>query len=121
MTSARNLLVNALTPLLPDFRVVGYADLPDAVSKPTLCCWVDRVERRSDVTASTVAVSYEAWMIVGTERLSVAEDRLDDLFEDVFRALRAVSFVEFQSAERAVLDSKYHGYRFTVTADHITI
>lgn len=121
MPSARQQLVAALSAQFPQMRVVGFADLPDAIAKPMICCWADFIERRADVSSQSVQVRFEVWLLVGTERIAAAEDALDEHVEAVYRALQEIPWIEFTSGERATLDDRWHGWRFSVTAPFVTL
>lgn len=119
--SVRNDLTSALAGLLPDtWRLVGYADLPDALTRPTACLWQDTFTRLDGFTDS-YSVDIQIWILTKFQGVQKAEDDLDDLLEEFLPALHQVPFIEFDSAQRGVLDMAFHGYNITAHIPRITI
>ena len=119
--SARTLLVDALQAQLPAWRVLGYGDLPDAVRRPTVCLWPTLFEPRREFGAGSVSVQFELWLLTGIEKMDRAENELDSLIEQAFRALAAIDWIDWENAERGVLMDAYQGYVIRITAPHIKI
>lgn len=119
--SARRQIIDELTPLLPTtWRVVGYADLPDQVAKPTVSLWVDSYEPRGDA-AGTYQATVQVWALTKFQDMSKAEDDLDEMLEVLLPALKQIPFIEFDRAERGVLDDTFHGYNIQAHVPYVTI
>ena len=115
--SARTQLADALTAALPDtYRVMGFNDQLDGVSRPTVMLWQSSLRRIEQIGHDRLQVSVALWVLTGRDNLERADDDLDDALEDVIAALRPLTWVDWTEAERGVLLERFHGYNLTVTA-----
>lgn len=114
--SARTELAAALTAALPTYRVLGYAADLDAVARPTVLVWADKIVRRPEWASGLFEFTLMMWVLVGTEDPARADDALDDALEDVLGALQPIGWVQWSGAERGVLRDAFHGWQITVTA-----
>jgi hypothetical protein len=112
--SARTLLVADLTAALPTFDVIGFNENLDAIRKPTLMVWQDKVTRPDLLALSQIEVELSLWVLVGAE--TKPDDTLDAALEDVLFAIEPMSWVRWTLAERGVFASQFHGYKITATA-----
>lgn len=114
--NVRQALVDALTPELPTYRLLGYPLDLDAVTRPTVMLWQSRVERLEQIELDRLLVTVELWVVTGSEDPSKADDLLDDSLSDVIEALHPITWINWTTAERGVLHDRFHGYRITAQA-----
>lgn len=114
--NARTALSEALTDALPGFRVLGYSQDLDAVTRPTVMVWTSLIERAEQFGLDRIKVTVELWVLVGNDNPEAANDALDDALEDVLGALQDVDWIDWTTAERGVLFDRFHGYRITALA-----
>lgn len=114
--NVRSALADALAGALPDFRVLGYPLDVDAVTRPTVMLWTSLVERLEQIDLDRLRVTTELWVLVGTEDPARVDDALDDALEAVVYALHPIGWVTWSTAERGVLQDRFHGYRITAQA-----
>jgi predicted RNase H-like nuclease len=110
------MLAEALRKALPTYRVTGYVDQPDAVTRPTVMLWQSAMERLEQIDLDRVRVTLELWILTGRENPERADDDLDDALEAVLVALQPLSWVAWTQAERGIYAENYHGYRLTAFA-----
>ncbi len=112
----RRTLADALAAALPAYRVMGYATELDAVTRPTVLLWVSLIEPFETFGLDYLKVTFELWVVIGSQDPERANDDADDALTDVLTALQPLDYVDWTSAERGVLFDAHHGYRITAQA-----
>lgn len=116
--SVRTQLAQHLRQTLPSYRVIAAADVPDAVTKPTLLLHQGNVTRLPQIGHDRLQVELVLWLLVGNEKPEAAEDALEQGMDDVIETLRPLTWVDWPNAERMTFGEpdgpNYHGYRFNL-------
>lgn len=116
--SLRSDLAAALQPLLPaNTKIVDVPRSLDGIEakKPVVMLY------REDVTKAPNAIgdyfnSFALWVVSPLINTIRAEDNLDDLLDEVLRALDQVSWLNWTTAERSVFgDNQAPAYKVTLT------
>lgn len=111
--SIRAELRAALAAALPHFHVTDRAQVPDAVTGPTLVLFIDAFAPAS-ITAGRVNVTYALWVLADSDVSTTLEDTLETRMWDVVVALMGLPGVTWSEATRDKLD-RWHGYRIPIT------
>lgn len=115
--SARRLLATALEAGLPyGWQVTGYPTTLDNVTRPTVMVWTSRLEPSNQIGRDRVMVTLDVWVLTGITAPGQADDALDAQLLAVLAVLHGLEWIDWTSAERGVLEDKYHGYRLSTTA-----
>ncbi|MGV8965338.1 MAG: hypothetical protein ACOH2F_03580 [Cellulomonas sp.] len=114
--SARTQLATELAAALPTFRVMGFNDTLDAVTKPTVMVWQSSLARLDQINHDRLRVTLDLWVLTGRDNPEKADDDLDASLEEVIAALQPLAWVDWTNATRGIFLEHFHGYNVTVTA-----
>ena len=114
--SARTALAQALAAALPTYRVLGYGEIPDSVTRPTVVVWVEKIERAEQIALDRLVLTFQAWVLVGGDNPATVDDALEAALDDVIDAWQGVPWCAWTEATRGVLADKFPGYLITARA-----
>lgn len=114
--SARTDLADELAAALPArFVVKARTATPDKVDPGKLAVRVLPATYSNAPQVRGLLVTLTVWVVTGLQDPDRVDDALDAAVDDILAALLPLSWVQFESAERGVMDDLFHGYRFTLT------
>ena len=117
--SARTAIRDALTTALPSFRVIGAAEPPDRVTRPTVLVFQNTVTPTPQFGLHDVNVEVVAWLLTGYELTEAAEDDLESSLEQLLLALQPLKWTDWTTCERMTFGppdgAQQHGYKLTLT------
>lgn len=117
MTSARTVLADRFKAALPSsWRIMGNARELDAITRPTVMLWQQRIERAEQINLHTLTCTLQVWVLVPGTDVDKADDELDAMLVAVLEAFQGQREYHWTAAERGVLYEKFHGWRLDVTA-----
>lgn len=120
MTSVRSQLVDDLKAALPAMRIIGAADPPDRVVKPTILIYQSNIERIDQFGLDRIRVDVTAWLLTGAESTEKAEAKLEDSLSDLLAALQPLGWIDWTACERLTFGEdpgpQFHGYKLTLSA-----
>lgn len=116
--SLRSDLAAALQPLLPaNTKIVDVPRSLDGIEakKPVVMLYRDEVSKAPNAQGDYFN-SFALWVVSPIINTIRAEDNLDDLLDDVLRALDQVSWLNWSTAERSVFgDNQAPAYKVNLT------
>lgn len=115
--SARDRLVADLDGALDDtYQVAGTFEVPDALEagRRAVRCWTDQLT--PGPTIGTLTVGLVLWVLTPATTPAAADTDLDAALVDVLGVLHPLEWVRWTTATRGVLEDRWHGYRFELTA-----
>ncbi|GLK17741.1 hypothetical protein [Herbiconiux flava] len=98
MTQARALIVDTLTELLPDHKIVRVQRDPGVIERPTIVIKQSSIIPEPSAPLAWLRVSFVITIVTELTDPERAEDALDALVPDLIRRLETVPALEFESA-----------------------
>lgn len=116
--SARTDLVDALVAALdPEvYRVTGSPSLPDQIEVGTFDVRAWASKYTPGVASGAVQIDCTVWVLTALQTPGPTDDALDVAQEDVMAVLYGLQWLTAPTAERGVMDDRWNGWRFEVSA-----
>lgn len=115
--SIRELLADALTEVLPDWRVYAYRTVPTNPRKPVLIVRQGNVRPTPQAPRLARDTDFSIALLVPETDPAKVEGAVEDALDVLLDALDALPMpgLIFQEAQRATFDDKFQGYDVTLT------
>lgn len=114
--SARTQLATALAGALGDgYVVAARTATPDQIERGTVAVRVLPATVTAAPQTRGLLYTLTVWACTAVEDPAAVDDVLDAALDDLLAALLGMPWLTFDTAERGVLDERWHGYRLTVT------
>ncbi|OII04312.1 hypothetical protein [Curtobacterium sp. MCBA15_008] len=118
MTSARQQVVDAIKPVLPQsWRLVPYLTSLDAISQTTVMLHATGVERFPSAPAKTYLITFEATVIDPSKDPARVWDALDDEVLEAIAALDSIDSLDWTGAEPVAISNLF-GWTITFTVPY---
>lgn len=112
----RTRLAADLDQALPSRYVVkARTATPDQIDPRTIAVRVLPASVAPSPTVRGLAYTLTLWAVTGRTDPDEVDDVLDAALDDLLGALLGLHWLTFDTAERGVMDERWHGYRLTVT------
>ncbi|MDP4333555.1 hypothetical protein Q7F20_09240 [Curtobacterium sp. A7_M15] len=122
MTSARQQVVDAITPVLPkNWRVVPYLTSFDALTQTIVMIHATGVERFPQAPAKTYQITFEATVLDPSKDPARVWDSLDDEVLEAIAALDTIDSLNWTGAEPVAYPAEtpqFFGWTITFTVPY---
>jgi hypothetical protein len=114
MTTPRQMVIDALAPLLPDVDVVAYARNLDSLDRPTVMVAIHTVTPLPTPGVGFRTYTFELYVMTPLTTPGDADDELDATLEDLLAALDDTGQLGWSDARRGTYEDAWPAYVVTV-------